>query len=93
MTLKKVYANPGHLIRRCQQIAVALFIEETTANGFDITPVQYAALVAIDENPGIEATTLSALIAFDRSTLADVIERLVSKRLVDRAPDPQDRRV
>jgi DNA-binding MarR family transcriptional regulator len=93
MTLNKIYAKPGHLIRRCQQIAVALFIEETSASGFDITPVQYAALVAIDAHPGIEATTLSALIAFDRSTLGDVIERLVSKRLVERAPDPEDRRV
>ena len=92
-TLSKVYAKPGHLIRRCQQIAVALFIEETAGRGFDITPVQYAALVAIEAHPGIEATTLSALIAFDRSTLADVIERLVGKRLVDRAADPQDRRV
>ncbi len=93
MKLSKVYAKPGHLIRRCQQIAVALFIEEASANGFDITPVQYAALVAIEENPGVEATTLSALIAFDRSTLADVIERLVGKGLVARTPDAQDRRV
>ncbi len=93
MKLSKVYAKPGHLIRRCQQIAVALFIEEASASGFDITPVQYAALVAIEENPGVEATTLSALIAFDRSTLADVIERLVGKGLVVRTPDAQDRRV
>jgi DNA-binding MarR family transcriptional regulator len=93
MALTKVYTKPGHLIRRCQQIAVALFIEEASASGFDLTPVQYAALVAILEKPGIEATTLSALLAFDRSTLGDVIERLVGKRLVDRTPDPQDRRV
>jgi DNA-binding MarR family transcriptional regulator len=93
MTLNKLYAKPGHLIRRCQQIAVALFIEEAGASGFDITPVQYAALVAIQDNPDIEATTLSALIALDRSTLGDVIERLVGKGLVERAPDAQDRRV
>ncbi len=93
MASSKVHAKPGHLIRRCQQIAVALFIEEVDAAGFDITPVQYAALVAIQENPGIEATTLSALIAFDRSTLGDVIERLVGKGLIERATEPQDRRV
>jgi DNA-binding MarR family transcriptional regulator len=90
---KQLYAKPGHLIRRCQQIAVALFIEEIGASGHDITPVQYAALVAIQANPNVEATTLAALIAFDRSTLGDVIERLVGKGLVERAPDPQDRRV
>ena len=93
MLASKVHAKPGHLIRRCQQIAVALFIEETGGAGFDITPVQYAALAAIGENRGIEATTLSALIALDRSTLGDVIERLVGKHLVERARQPHDRRV
>jgi DNA-binding MarR family transcriptional regulator len=93
MPTNLLYAKPGHLIRRCQQIAVALFIEEAAAAGFDITPVQYAALVAIQDNPGIEATTLSALIAYDRSTLGDVIERLVGKALVARAADAADRRV
>ena len=93
MKRTRIHDKPGHLIRRCQQIAVALFIEEAQASGFDLTPVQYAALAAIEEHPGIEATTLSALLAFDRSTLGDVIERLVGKQLVARTPDPQDRRV
>jgi DNA-binding MarR family transcriptional regulator len=93
MPTNQLYAKPGHLIRRCQQIAVALFIEEASAAGFDVTPVQYAALVAIQDNPGIEATTLSALIAYDRSTLGDVIERLVGKALIARTPDTTDRRV
>jgi DNA-binding MarR family transcriptional regulator len=94
MTLHKaLYAKPGHLIRRCQQIAVALFIEEVGTSGHDITPVQYAALVAIQANPSVESTSLAAMIAFDRSTLGDVVERLVGKGLVERAPDPADRRV
>jgi DNA-binding MarR family transcriptional regulator len=93
MPTHQLYAKPGHLIRRCQQIAVALFIEEAGAAGFDVTPVQYAALVAIQDNPGIEATALSALIAYDRSTLGDVIERLVGKALVERTQDAADRRV
>jgi DNA-binding MarR family transcriptional regulator len=93
MPTNQLYAKPGHLIRRCQQIAVALFIEEAGDAGFDVTPVQYAALIAIQENPGIEATTLSALIAYDRSTLGDVIERLVGKALIERTPDGKDRRV
>jgi DNA-binding MarR family transcriptional regulator len=93
MPTDQLYTKPGHLIRRCQQIAVALFIEEAAAAGFDVTPVQYAALVAIQNHPGIEATTLSALIAYDRSTLGDVIERLVGKALIARTPDTADRRV
>src|SRR5437588_12559267 len=74
-----------------QQIAVSIFVEECSA--FDLTPVQYAALVAIHTHPGIDATRLSAVIAFDRSTLGNVIERLESKKLIERKPSPEDKRV
>jgi len=86
-----VYTAPGYLFRRMQQIAVALFVEECKA--FDLTPVQYAALVAIHTHPGIDATRLSAVIAFDRSTLGSVIERLLAKKLIERKPSPEDKRV
>lgn len=66
-------------------------MEECAA--FDLTPVQYAALVAIHTHPGIDATRLSAVIAFDRSTLGSVIERLEAKKLIDRKPSGEDKRV
>ena len=91
ITMDAVYTAPGYLFRRMQQIAVALFVEECRA--FALTPVQYAALVAIHTHPGIDATRLSAVIAFDRSTLGNVIERLEAKKLVERKPSPQDKRV
>jgi len=86
-----VYTAPGYLFRRMQQIAVALFMEECKA--FGLTPVQYAALVAIRTHPGIDATRLSAVIAFDRSTLGSVIERLEAKKYVERKPAREDKRV
>src|SRR5258705_3664756 len=73
-----------------QQTAVAIFVEECKA--YDLTPVQYAALVAIRTHPGIDATRLSAVIAFDRSTLGNVIERLEAKQLIERKPSRDDRR-
>ena len=91
MLLEDLHRQPGHLIRRAQQIAVAIFIEECAA--FDLTPVQYAAMVAIHENEGIDATRLSAQIAFDRSTLGNVLERLEVRGLVQRYPSPDDERV
>ena len=91
LTMDAVYTKPGYLFRRMQQIAVAIFVEE--CRDFDITPVQYAALVAIQTHPGIDATRLSAVIAFDRSTLGSVIERLEAKALVERKPADDDRRV
>ena len=91
ITMDAVYARPGYLFRRMQQIAVAIFMEECGA--FDLTPVQYAALVAIHAHPGIDATRLSAVIAFDRSTLGNVIERVEAKGLVERKASPDDRRI
>src|SRR5712671_172969 len=91
ITMDAVYTAPGYLFRRMQQIAVALFVEECKA--FDLTPVQYASLVAIHTHPGIDATRLSAVIAFDRSTLGNVIERLESKAFIERRPARGDKRV
>ena len=86
-----VYTAPGYLFRRMQQIAVSIFIEECKAH--DLTPVQYAALIAIHTHPGIDATRLSAVIAFDRSTLGNVIERLETKALTERKPSREDKRI
>ena len=91
ITMDAVYTAPGYLFRRMQQIAVALFVEE--CRSFDLTPVQYAALIAIHTHPGIDATRLSAVIAFDRSTLGNVIERLEAKKLIERKPSSEDKRV
>ena len=89
ITMDAVYAAPGYLFRRMQQIAVSIFMEECKA--FDLTPVQYAALIAIHTHPGIDATRLSAVIAFDRSTLGSVIERLQAKDYIERKPAPEDK--
>jgi MarR family transcriptional regulator, lower aerobic nicotinate degradation pathway regulator len=91
VTMDAVYTKPGYLFRRMQQIAVAIFVEECRA--YDLTPVQFAALVAIHTHPGIDATRLSAVIAFDRSTLGNVIERLEAKDYLERKPAREDKRV
>lgn len=90
MPIPELHAAPGHLIRRLQQIAVALFMAETRA--FDLTPLQYAALLGIRENPGCDQTTLASYVALDRSTIADVVERLETKALIRRKPGALDRR-
>jgi MarR family transcriptional regulator, lower aerobic nicotinate degradation pathway regulator len=91
VTMDAVYTAPGYLFRRMQQIAVSIFVEECRV--FDLTPVQYASLIAIHTHPGIDATRLSAVIAFDRSTLGNVIERLEAKGLIERKPGSEDKRV
>lgn len=88
--MSAVHGMPGHLIRRLQQISVARFTEECAE--FSLTSVQFAALTAIRENPGIDATRLSGIIAFDRSTIGDVLERLEGKGWLRRSPSATDKR-
>jgi DNA-binding MarR family transcriptional regulator len=83
---------PGHLARRFQQIAVAVFLAEVEEAGFDLTPVQYAALAAIRTNPAIDQVTLAGLIAYDRTTITGVVDRLVQKGLLLRHASSRDRR-
>ncbi len=82
---------PGHYIRRLQQIAVALFLEETEAH--NITPVQYAALSAAKRQPGMDQRTLASSIGFDTSTIGGVIDRLERRGLIERQASESDRRV
>jgi MarR family transcriptional regulator, lower aerobic nicotinate degradation pathway regulator len=87
---KRLAEMPGHLIRRLQQIAFALFLEQ--AKAFDFTPVQYAALTAVNNNPGMDQTALCNTIALDRSTIGDVVGRLEKKKLIRRLDGAADRR-
>ena len=82
---------PGHDIRRLHQIAVALFMAETEP--FGITPVQFAALQAVQNAPGTDQRTLARTIGFDTSTIAGVIDRLEARGLMLRSASAQDRRV
>ncbi len=90
--MRQTTEMPGHLARRFQQIAVAVFLAEVDEAGFDLTPVQYAALAAIKANPGIDQVTLAGLIAYDRTTITGVVDRLVQKGLVVRRESSRDRR-
>jgi len=83
--------QPGYFIRRLQQIAVAIFLEETGAHG--ITPVQYAALHAALRQPGLDQRTLAGTIGFDTSTIGGVVDRLERRGLIERHASAADRRV
>jgi MarR family transcriptional regulator, temperature-dependent positive regulator of motility len=83
---------PGHLARRFQQIAVAVFLAEVEDAGYDLTPVQYVTLTAVSANPGLDQVTLAGLIAFDRTTITGVVDRLVQKGLIARHESSRDRR-
>jgi MarR family transcriptional regulator, lower aerobic nicotinate degradation pathway regulator len=82
---------PGHHIRRLHQISVAIFLQETDAHG--LTPVQYGAMQAVANTPGIDQRTLARTIGLDTSTIGGVIDRLEARGLLLRNASPDDRRV
>ena len=91
VTPNPVYGMPGHLIRRCHQIAVALFLEECA--GFGITPQQYATLRILASNDGVDQITLAGLAAFNRTTAGEIIGRMETAGLLKRRDGRVDRRV
>lgn len=82
----------GHLIRRLHQGSAQVFAARTQAAGFKLTPVQFAAMDAIQSNPGADQARVAALISYDRATIGGVIDRLEKKGLVVREVSARDRR-
>lgn len=87
--LMDLYDQPGHLMRRAQQIAVSMFHETM---GGEVTPIQYAILRMLQERPGIDQVTLAGLVALDKSTAADIAVRLEAKGWVRRELLPRRQR-
>lgn len=86
-----LHQQPGHSIRRLQQIAVAVFMQEAANAG--TTPVQYAVLQTLADQPGIDQRTLARAVSLDTSTIGGVVDRLEARALLLRRLSPQDRRV
>jgi DNA-binding MarR family transcriptional regulator len=85
----KLVDAPGHLLRRCQQRAVEIFGEEV---GPGLTPRQFAILVAISQNPGLTQTDLVGATGVDRSTVGDMVTRLMRRGLIRRRRSGRDQR-
>lgn len=88
----QTYRMAGHLIRRLNQISTQTFSKHVQSAGFDLTPVQFAALDAIANCPGIDQAGVAAMIAYDRATIGGVIDRLEQKALIERSVSKRDRR-
>ena len=73
--------QPGHLIRRAQQIAVSVFHNTL---GHDATPVQYAILKRLQQKPGLDQVTLAQEVALDTSSTASIAVRLEAKAWIRR---------
>lgn len=83
---------PGHLIRRLHQISSQIFQHQIHDAGYDVTSVQFSAMVALHTNPGIEQAQIANMISYDRATIGGVIDRLEQKGYVLRTISTKDRR-
>lgn len=88
----KAHGMAGHLVRRLHQISTQVFTGRMREAGFDLTPVQFAAMDAIITHPGIDQAGVAARIAYDRATIGGVIDRLEQKGYVERTVSRRDRR-
>src|SRR5688500_140222 len=80
-----------HLLHRAGQCAEVLFTNETGKT--DLTPRQYAILASVSQNPDVSQTGLVEQTGVDRSTLADIVRRLVKKGLLQRKRTRRDARM
>lgn len=87
--LPELQRSPGSLIRRAQQVHTRLWSKRRELG---MTSVQYAALLAAAENPGLDQTALGDRISLDKSTAADVVLRLSRQGLVVRERAKEDSR-
>lgn len=83
-------SSPGHLLRRAQQYAHDLYANEVGADG--PTPRQFEVLHTVAQNEGLSQTDLVRSTGIDRSTLADMIARMIKKGLLSRARTKEDAR-
>lgn len=81
--------SPGHLIRRAQQRHLALWSARVVG---ELTSVQFAVLLLLRYEPGLDQRTVSARLSIDSSTLADVCRRLEQRSLLGRSRDSGDGR-
>ena len=81
--------SPVHLLHRASQAVEEIFQAEGDS---DLTPRQLAVLATEAGNEGLSQTDIVNLTGIDRSTLADIVRRLVKKGLLQRRRTKQDAR-
>jgi MarR family transcriptional regulator, temperature-dependent positive regulator of motility len=82
--------SPSHLLHRALQLALDIYAEETGPDA--LTQRQYAVLAAVSAHEGLTQTDLVHATGIDRSTLADLVARMIGKNLIARERSTADAR-
>lgn len=82
--------SPSHLLHRALQLALDIYAEETGAGA--LTQRQFAVLSAVMAKEGCTQSELVRATGIDRSTLAELVARLIGKNLLARERSTLDAR-
>ncbi len=82
--------SPSHLIKRCAQYFGDLYAHEAGAR--ELTKQQFTLLAALEHNDGVSQTALVDITGIDRSTLAEMVRRMLDKGLLSRERTEEDQR-
>ena len=82
--------TPSLLMRRCHQFYGDLYARETAAR--DLTKQQYLVLCALEQHDGVSQTALVETTGIDRSTLAEMVSRMLERGLISRERTATDAR-
>jgi DNA-binding MarR family transcriptional regulator len=85
-----LHETPGHLLRRAQQRAGDVYVRAVGDDG--LRSPQFAVLLTVYQNPGLNQTALVRRTGIDRSTIGDMISRLVRRGLLARKRTRADQR-
>lgn len=80
----------GFLFRCAHQRSSAIFQDQFS--GLQLTPPQFGALIKIRSFGSVSQNSLARATAMDVATMQGVVCRLVDRGLIDRNPDPDDKR-
>src|ERR1700742_1380894 len=82
--------SPSHLLKRCSQFFGDLYAHEVGSG--ELTKQQFTLLAALEHNDGVSQTALVEITGIDRSTLAEMVRRMLEKGLLSRERTEEDQR-
>ena len=88
--IRQFTRSPYHLLKRAAQYAADIYMEEVGKSG--LTQRQFTVLYAVEQNDGVSQTLLVKLTGIDRSTLADLVARLMAQGYLQRRRTRDDGR-
>lgn len=89
ITTFDLLSAPGHLLRRNHQRSYELFTQRV---GDAATRQQFALMLALAQRTGCSQNELVAATGMDKSTLKEMLGRLVARGWIERRRDPNDSR-